>query len=312
MIFNQSPCTFVKNKKMVHYDKVSIDLVKLKNFKRPADWNSYTEVLFSEDWITRKDLDWNAYLITLLDHVQDLKKHYLPIIDLEFEESDDFFDQCSKFPKEVTLKYNLKESYIAQSAEEETKLEEWDFSRHHLILIENLEMDIQKCFEFFEKNKDLPPFLEKVLSLNKIPFFGNQAEFSFLFYLFIESGIIPMISKLPSLNKLNLYTEDANGKKAFKLPSKQNVIKQITEGFYSLILEDDTDGKQTKVKEEEFKTNSVYKSINTSSAGDLKLHEIIKIENILNELLKSVKLVKEFNIEKEKNSNKKLSKAIKN
>jgi len=296
---------------MIHYEKLTADLVKLRNFETPKEWHSYTEVQFSEDWIARKDIDWKKYLIALLDNVQDCKEQSLLLISQEFEESDGLYDSFGssasklQYPKEICLKYHDEEFYIVKSQEEQTKIERWDFSRHHIALIKNLELDLQKCFKFYQTNKELPPFSEKVLSLNKIPFFGNQAEFSFLFHLFIESGIIPMLNKLPELNKLKLYTEDVNGKKSFKLPSKQTVIKQITEGFYSLILENDTDGKYTKVKEEEFKINSVYKSINASSAGDLKLHEIIKIENTLNELLNSVRLVKEYNIEKEKNAKKK-------
>lgn len=286
MIFNQSPCTFVKNEKMVHYDKVSIDLVKLKNFKRPADWNSYTEVLFSEDWITRKDLDWNAYLITLLDHVQDLKKHYLPIIDLEFEESDDFFDQCSKFPKEVTLKYNLKESYIAQSAEEETKLEEWDFSRHHLILIENLEMDIQKCFKFFESNKNLPPYSEKVMSINKIPFWGDQMQMTLFLHLLFESDFIPVRRK--GVRKFNA-TISNEMKKQFDTHTsltKKYAIELACSYFKGVNLE------KNQINESVFKPATINSKMNDTLLSEISSENFIEFEERLLSILEHFKSIK--------------------
>jgi len=286
LIFNQSPCTFVKNEKMVHYDKVSIDLVKLKNFKRPADWNSYTEVLFSEDWITRKDLDWNAYLITLLDHVQDLKKHYLPIIDLEFEESDDFFDQCSKFPKEVTLKYNLKESYIAQSAEEETKLEEWDFSRHHLILIENLEMDIQKCFKFFESNKNLPPYSEKVMSINKIPFWGDQMQMTLFLHLLFESDFIPVRRK--GVRKFNA-TISNEMKKQFDTHTsltKKYAIELACSYFKGVNLE------KNQINESVFKPATINSKMNDTLLSEISSENFIEFEERLLSILEHFKSIK--------------------
>lgn len=286
MIFNQSPCTFVKNKKMVHYDKVSIDLVKLKNFKRPADWNSYTEVLFSEDWITRKDLDWNAYLITLLDHVQDLKKHYLPIIDLEFEESDDFFDQCSKFPKEVTLKYNLKESYIAQSAEEETKLEEWDFSRHHLILIENLEMDIQKCFKFFESRKNSPPYLEKAMYINKIPFWGNQMQMTLFLHLLFESDFIPVKKK--GVRKFNA-TISNEIKKQFDTHTsltKKYAVELACSYFKGVNLE------KNKINESVFKPTTINSKMNDTLLSEISSENFIEFEERLLSILEHFKSIK--------------------
>jgi len=271
---------------MVHYDKVSIDLVKLKNFKRPADWNSYTEVLFSEDWITRKDLDWNAYLITLLDHVQDLKKHYLPIIDLEFEESDDFFDQCSKFPKEVTLKYNLKESYIAQSAEEETKLEEWDFSRHHLILIENLEMDIQKCFKFFESNKNLPPYSEKVMSINKIPFWGDQMQMTLFLHLLFESDFIPVRRK--GVRKFNA-TISNEMKKQFDTHTsltKKYAIELACSYFKGVNLE------KNQINESVFKPATINSKMNDTLLSEISSENFIEFEERLLSILEHFKSIK--------------------
>jgi hypothetical protein len=180
----------------------------------------------------------------------------------------------------------LKESYIAQSAEEETKLEEWDFSRHHLILIENLEMDIQKCFKFFESRKNSPPYLEKAMYINKIPFWGNQMQMTLFLHLLFESDFIPVKKK--GVRKFNA-TISNEIKKQFDTHTsltKKYAVELACSYFKGVNLE------KNKINESVFKPTTINSKMNDTLLSEISSENFIEFEERLLSILEHFKSIK--------------------
>ncbi|SFB59370.1 hypothetical protein [Algoriphagus aquimarinus] len=272
---------------MIHYDKVSADLVKIKNLIAPDNWHSYTEVHFSEDWISRKDFDWSTYLWTLLDNVQDLKTQYLSLISLQLEENGGFIEQGSEIPIVIHLATNEEEFEVAKAEIENTIYERYKFSKRHLNLIENLVVDIQKCFKFFEENKDLPPYSEKVLSIDKIPFWGDQMEFTLLLHLLFESDFIPIRKNGVRKFKTDVSTDLKKQFESHKSLTKKNAIELSCTYFKGVTLE------KNLIKEHAFKPGTVNSKMDNTSLSTISSSNFAEFEEKLSSILEHFKAIKE-------------------
>lgn len=190
-----------------HYERITVQIETLLSFKDPfpgileSSLEVYSVRLFSEDWLKNKGYDWGEYISTLLDKATDCLLQFEEFVSKNKELEDEFcsssLDDTSENAKLIYM-YNLASKFNPQ--------------------LKNFILEIQSCCDFFEKNKELPPYSVRLEKGERIPFWGNSREFTLFFNLILNSSLV--LAK--NQNREPLY-----------FPEEKKIEKKI-DNFYSL------------------------------------------------------------------------------
>lgn len=263
-----------------HYDKATVQITALSHFENTETF-FYTPVLFSEDWIKDKKIDWVSYLATLLERTTDCMVMFEDLLKLPFQKTEDnpFFEPLS-----------IPHSQINVSSDEQLlkKYKDWSFVIENFDRLKEFQKMIVECQKFFEKNKNLPPFSEKYLLTEKIPFWGHQLEFQLFVYLLLESDFILAKKRGSRKFPFEIKSELKSQFEAFSSMEKQGVIRLFSDYFKGINLENN------KIEEISFKPVTISKKTNDIELSKLGTKEFEFFENRLNEMLTILSKIKKM------------------
>lgn len=261
-----------------HYDRATVQIMALSNFENSGTI-SYSEAQFCEDWIKDRKIDWETYLVTLLDRTSDCILKFEELLKLPFEKTED-----NPFFEPLTIPY---EKLNASNDQELLKKHsDWLFAVENIDRLKEFQKMVVECQKSYEKNKALPPFNEKYLLSEKIPFWGHQLEFQLFVYLLLESDLV--LTRKRGTRKFP-YEIDSKLKsqfEAFSSMEKQGVIKLFTEYFKGINVE------KNRIEEISFNATTISKKTNTIELSKLGTEEFEFFEKRLNEMLSIFKKIK--------------------
>ncbi len=262
-------------KKMNYYDQITIQIEEIIDGVIPKEKLSYTKGLFRKDWLQNPDLDWKRYLSELLDRTIKAEKtvtnllNNLNYVYLENHQEFDINDISMVKSSEVNHEGKIV-SFQSFSSEHKYFLELMT-CRNSLI---SLKEDVAESIEYHKKEFNNPPFKEVKTKLDKIPFFGSEAEFVAFFVLLTNAGLLGINDKdFKPITKFNINEIQAH-KLSKLLLTKQSAVKLLTKTFF--LIEPGKEGLETFLT-----TSSVYSKFNSGGIQRIGLETRIKLKQIL-------------------------------
>lgn len=165
-----------------HYDEATVRIVAFSKF-HPSLAPNYSTRLFAEDWVKNKLIDWEKYLVILLDRTTDCISTY--------EKHLDGYEKIKRLPPSVLPPKKILQDFGITSDKENAKFRsKCQLALNNIELLKDFQENIQECIEFYDVNKDLPPFSEKFSLKEQIPFWGSQDEFSLMIHLLTNCDFI--------------------------------------------------------------------------------------------------------------------------
>jgi hypothetical protein len=248
-----------------HYEKISSQLAAIEFFTEPPQFEIYSPRLFSEDWLNNKLYDWEKYLSSMLDKINDCLKELEKIEEKELNHDlNDPFFSIEDLPSEI-LKFDSEK----EKQEFELKL---NFSSKYAPLLRESKKSLCDCFKFFKKNKNKPPYFEKFLMIDKIPFYGNQIEFALMVFLISQSNFVLVKKRKNQLDETISLIENRNEFENFLCKSQKDLVGLFCQYFKGVTIE------KNKGIEQSFNPEAIYKKMNATALSGIKSSQFEEIE----------------------------------
>lgn len=289
---------------MASYKEISIKVDNL------CDWNAnntkltYSPSTFRKEWAASPTIDWATNLSTLWDRTVKAKETLEPSLKENFQRQNgsyenDFMQErdssSPEFPKikdGIQLDYEIKEVFLIRNRKEESDYTYNQFAHKFYPELEKLQIQIGKCIDFQEENKDKPPYFFNPSSNDKIPFWGKQSEFVALWYLLIETGFFAGSLQTNSLKPPKKDNPNSLEFENFQVLKKEKISQLLSKYFFSVNVSDNKPKEALTVKRTDFKQSSINSALNEAGITQLSHISLDQLEEKIEAVLTRLKNLK--------------------